>query len=181
MENQNLENKNKEVVGNMDNKSPQEAVQNNPVSPESPINPVLIDEAKKELEIKYAGFWIRFVAVIVDGIIVSIASAIVIAIMKSIVGEFYGANFFGYVITWAYYIFMTDRYQATLGKKLLGLKVVNEDFTKAPLGNIVLRETVGKIISSIILLIGYIMVAFNKKKRALHDIVSGTVVIRDSK
>lgn len=177
MEEKNIENKNEEVLGDTADRVSQKAS----VNQEEQINPVLVDEMRSETEVKYAGFWIRFVAVVIDGIIISVVSFILVAIMNGLAGDFYGAKFFGYVITWGYYIFMTDRYQATLGKKLLGLKVVSEDFSKASLGNIILRETVGKLISSIILLIGYIMVAFNTRKRALHDIISGTVVIKDSK
>lgn len=158
-----------------------EPVQNNvaPVSPamQSPQSVVTPENAP---QVKYAGFWIRFLAVFIDGIILSIVSVPLMLIAGSDEKSF-GLNFLGYIISWAYYIYMTDRYQATLGKKIFGLKVVNENFTKASLGNIILRETVGKIVSAIILFIGYIMAAFSSRKRALHDIIADTVVVYDSK
>lgn len=137
-------------------------------------------------QVKYAGFWIRWVAVFIDGIVVTVvAIPIMIAFYFLSGGTFSGKdsdmpvgfNFLGYIISWSYYIFMTDKYQATLGKKAMGIIVVAEDLSKLPLGKIILRETIGKIVSGIIFGIGYLMAAFTNKKRALHDIISGTVVI----
>ena len=76
---------------------------------------------------------------------------------------------------------MTYKYQATLGKIFVGIKVVREDLNRASLGNLILRELVGKIISLVTLLAGYVMAAFTLRKRALHDIIGGTVVISDDK
>jgi len=137
-------------------------------------------------QVKYAGFWIRWVAVFIDGIVVTVvAIPIMIAFYFLSGGTFSGKdadmpvgfNFLGYIISWSYYIFMTDKYQATFGKKAMGIIVVAEDLSKLPLGKIILRETIGKIVSGIILGIGYLMAAFTNRKRALHDIISGTVVI----
>jgi uncharacterized RDD family membrane protein YckC len=153
---------------------------------DSQILQVPIANDNNVVQVRYAGFWIRWVAVFIDGIIVSIVVipvAIAFAFINyselDLLEDSYGVNFIGYLIAWGYYIFMTDKYQATLGKRWMGIKVANEDFTKAPLGKIILRETVGKIISGFILCIGYIMAAFGPKKRALHDVISGTVVIYD--
>lgn len=137
--------------------------------------------------VKYAGFWIRLLAAIIDGIVISVISIPIAAAFYFLSGNFFieevgmgssmGFNFLGYAISWGYYILMTDKYQATLGKKAMGIVVVAEDFSKIPLGKIILRETVGKVVSGIIFGIGYIMAAFTSRKRALHDIISGTVVI----
>lgn len=138
-------------------------------------------------EVKYAGFWVRWVAVFLDGIIVNVAYGIVVAPIFVVVGFSTAstednpmlslASFIMYPIAWAYYIFMTNKYQATIGKMALGLVVLKEDGQRAELGKIVLRETVGKILSAITLGIGYIMAGFTKKKQALHDMVAGTVVV----
>lgn len=137
--------------------------------------------------VKYAGFWIRWVASFIDGIVVFFMAMPLMIIFALVSGEFstfikgeessLGINFLGYAVTWGYYIVMTDRYQATVGKKLMGIMVLGEDLNRVPVGKIVLRETVGKLVSGIILLIGYIMAAFTDRKRALHDMISGTVVI----
>lgn len=137
-------------------------------------------------EVKYAGFWIRWVAVILDGIIVNVAWAVVaiplgIASYSMTGAEsnpvFNSLSLLMYPLMWAYYIFMTNKYQATLGKMALGLKVVAEDGQRAELGKIILRETVGKILSGITLGIGYIMAGFTQKKQALHDMVASTAVV----
>jgi len=65
----------------------------------------------------------------------------------------------------------------TLGKKVCGIRVVSErervGFLRA-----ILRETVGKWISGMILGIGFLMVAFHKEKRGLHDLIAGTWVVK---
>ncbi|HBI17250.1 MAG TPA: RDD family protein [Candidatus Moranbacteria bacterium] len=171
-----MENKINENQGSADN-SDLNVPQNNPAPLVS--EPVTNNENVSQSQVKYAGFWIRFVAVIIDGIIVFFISLPLIVIFKFVLSiESSGfLNLLSSLISWGYYIYMTDKYQATLGKKAMGIMVVDESLAKASLGNIVLRETVGKIVSAIILLIGYIMAAFTSKKRALHDLIAGTVVI----
>lgn len=136
-------------------------------------------------EVKYAGFWIRWVAVLLDGFIFVILiylNVLLQLILSGFIHEknssiFYLVGYLPIPIMVVYYIFMTNKYQATLGKMALGLKVVAEDGQRAELGKIVLRETVGKILSAITLGIGYIMAGFTQKKQALHDMVAGTVVV----
>lgn len=177
----NLGENQEQIVGDNLNQSPA------PVSPVAPISQPVIN-IEDTPQVKYAGFWIRWVAILIDGIVVAVMTIpIMIAFYFLSGGSFsfldkdsempLGFNFLGYIISWSYYIFMTDKYQATLGKKAMGIIVVTENFQKASLGNIILRETVGKIISGIILCIGYLMAAFTDRKRALHDMISGTVVI----
>lgn len=175
-EQKDMENKINENGGDMN--SPELSVSQNKPAP-LVSEPVLDVESVSQSPVRYAGFWIRFVAVIIDGIIVFFISLPIIVIFKFVLSiESSGfLNLLSSVISWGYYIYMTDKYQATLGKKAMGIMVVNESLIKASLGNIVLRETVGKIVSAIILLIGYIMAAFTSKKRALHDLIAGTVVI----
>lgn len=170
---ENKVNENQEGVNN----SELNVAQGNPAPQVS--EPVMSGENVSQMPVRYAGFWIRFVAVIIDGIIVFFISLPIIVIFKFVLDiESSGfLNLLSSVISWSYYIYMTDKYQATLGKKAMGIMVVDENLAKASLGNIVLRETVGKIVSAIILLIGYIMAAFTSKKRALHDLIAGTVVI----
>ena len=137
--------------------------------------------------IKYAGFWIRFVAVFIDSIIVGVVTfpiRLVLGMIFGFVGD--GDSFalnillsmISFLISVTYYVGLTHKYQATWGKKLVGIEVRSDDSsTRASLGSIVLRETVGKFVSSIILCIGYIMVAFTDKKQAAHDMIAKTVVV----
>jgi predicted Zn finger-like uncharacterized protein len=77
-----------------------------------------------------------------------------------------------------YYVVPTAITGKTLGKKVCGIRVVSER-EKVGFLRAILRETVGKWISAIIFGIGFLMVAFQKEKRGLHDMIAGTWVIRD--
>jgi uncharacterized RDD family membrane protein YckC len=82
------------------------------------------------------------------------------------------------VLNWLYYSLLeSSAWQATLGKKALGLEVTDLDGNRISFGRATGRFF-AKFISSIILGIGYIMAGFTEKKQALHDILAGTLVIR---
>jgi uncharacterized RDD family membrane protein YckC len=69
----------------------------------------------------------------------------------------------------------SSHWQGGIGKKLLGIKVGDFEGKRISLGKAVLR-LFGKWISGQILLIGYLMAFFTKKKQALHDFLAGTFV-----
>ena len=77
-----------------------------------------------------------------------------------------------------YYALMeSSKYQATVGKIVMGIKVVNKqgqglDFSKALLRNL------SKILSAFILGIGYIMIVFDDRKQGLHDKIADTFVVK---
>ena len=135
----------------------------------------------EQVKIKYAGFWIRWGASFLDGLVL-FGAGFVIGIFVGLIGAVLKivlllSQIIGILISWAYFIYMTHKYQATLGKKVLGIKVYSNKLEKSTLGKIILRETIGKFVSGIILLIGYIMAGFTDKKQALHDMMADTVVI----
>jgi uncharacterized RDD family membrane protein YckC len=142
--------------------------------------------------LRYAGFWVRFVAKFIDNTIIGIMGML-----------FYAAAFFMFFLddkmmmtpakmmafslvyllqiafSIAYATFFVGKYGATPGKMALNLKVVNPDG-----GEVGYAKAFGRffaeIISGIILAIGYIMAAFDDEKRALHDRICSTRVIRKS-
>lgn len=132
-------------------------------------------------QVGYAGFWMRYLALNLDSLIISFIIGLPIGMVTTIVNGtsvFTGVmSLLQIVLTYTYFIFLTNKNQATIGKKLLGLYVVSEDGTKLSLGKIAFRETIGKFISFIILCIGYLMVAFTAKKQGLHDKMVGSVVL----
>jgi uncharacterized RDD family membrane protein YckC len=67
--------------------------------------------------------------------------------------------------------------QATLGKMAVGIKVTDEAGARISFGRAVGRYF-GKFVSTIILLIGFLMVAFTEKKQGLHDKLAGTLVVK---
>lgn len=122
---------------------------------------------------KYAGFWLRFFAHVIDAVIVTIG----LFISSGFFGDAKGL-IIGYMLYFAYFISMTYYYGATLGKMIVGIEVLSDSFKSASLGRIVLREAIGKVISGFIIMIGYMMAGFTIKKQALHDMIANTVVVQ---
>jgi uncharacterized RDD family membrane protein YckC len=149
--------------------------------------------------VAYAGFWLRFVALIIDFIIIYCVRALIFlpfGIGMGMRGMFHGAQpqspadlvpFFATIIRimiistiiqWLYFSLMeSSAWQATLGKKALGLTVTDLEGRRISFGRATGRYF-AKIISSLILFIGYIMAGFTEKKQALHDMIAGTLVLR---
>ena len=138
----------------------------------------------------YAGFWIRGVARLIDGITLGIAQAFIALLFFGTFGAQFLPKVMGsanvglrlsfYVLSYAIAIVYETvflRYQgATLGKMALGLKVVRSDGESLGWGISVGRYFM-YVVSGIILSIGYIMAGFDDEKRALHDRVCDTRVI----
>lgn len=145
----------------------------------------------------YAGFWRRFAAVIIDGlilgicfnigsiIITSMLTGLFLPILKTeedatIFGLtiFISVAFLGFFVQWLYYALMeSSSKQATLGQRAMGIYVTDLNGNRISFGKATGRYF-GKIISSLILCIGYLMAAFTEKKQALHDIMAGCLVVR---
>lgn len=82
------------------------------------------------------------------------------------------------VVTWLYYALMeSSARQATLGKMALGIIVTDIEGRRIGFGKATGRHF-AKILSALILGIGFLMVAFTQRKQGLHDILAGTLVIR---
>lgn len=146
---------------------------------------------------RYGGFWIRVLAYIIDSIILQFVSTILMMVffgvgfglsgMASGGGNeaaisiglviFYLATF---VISWLYFALLeSSSWQGTVGKKGLGLIVTDEDGEQISFGRATGRYF-GKIISSIIIGIGFLMVGWTQRKQGLHDIMAGTLVHKAS-
>lgn len=164
-------------------------------------------EAEKK---QYAGFWIRFGAYLIDGLIVGIPYLIILMILmftmvsntegfeqlmfaedpmyveeqipeEALMGMivFYLISFvIGILVSVGYYAGLhASRWQATIGKKLLGLKVTTIQGERISFWRAVGRFLGMQLLSSIFM-IGFIMAAFTEKKQSLHDMISGTIVIK---
>ena len=132
----------------------------------------------------YGGFWIRLVAYIIDAILLSLAMGVV----GTVVGfnvfatdmENYNpaANLISLVIGWLYFALLESSERgATVGKMAMGLRVVTDQGQRLSFLNATGRYF-AKIISAIILCIGFIMIAFTDRKRGLHDMIAGTLVVK---
>jgi uncharacterized RDD family membrane protein YckC len=87
-------------------------------------------------------------------------------------------NVIGIILNWLYYtLFEASSKQATLGKMALGIKVTDLDGEPITFARANGRYW-AKIISTLTLLVGYIMAAFTERKQALHDILAGCLVVQ---
>ncbi len=80
-----------------------------------------------------------------------------------------------------YYVIPTFLYGKTIGKKLLGLEVIDFKGEKRNFFQIFFRETIAKFISGIVLFLGYIWFRFQKDHRAWHDLMARTIVVQTYK
>lgn len=134
-------------------------------------------------EMVYGGFWIRVGAKIIDGIILYAVNMFLGFIIGLISGRGLGSIIVQNVLYIALGICYTTYFLGTLGatpgKMACGLKVVQSDGEKIGYGRACGRHF-AELLSAMILCIGYIMVAFDDEKRALHDRICDTRVIRKS-
>ncbi|MBW6508802.1 MAG: zinc-ribbon domain-containing protein [Desulfuromonadales bacterium] len=137
-----------------------------------------------------ATFWMRAVATLVDAAIVFglqmiLGGILALAGTVTVVGSDGGGgetafivHFFSYLISFTYYIFFTGYCGQTPGKMVLRIKVVRQDGSPISYGRAAFREVPAKFLSGIIFGIGYLMVIFDEQKRALHDRLADTYVIK---
>ncbi|MDD2706789.1 MAG: RDD family protein [Verrucomicrobiae bacterium] len=153
---------------------------------ENPILPGAMD---------YAGFWIRFVAKFVDGIILNIANFFIgilfgifmpglvapnqktAGLVAVIVGQLI-LILAQMVISISYNTFFVGRYGATPGKMACKLKIVRSDGSQVGYARAFGRQF-AEMLSGLILCFGYLMVIWDDEKRALHDRICDTRVIRN--
>ncbi len=160
---------------------------------------------RKADEIRYAGFWVRFLASLIDTVVLALPLGMIVYLFSG--GEWldfsqmqrsmeFAQNgealnalqssgsarmkweLLFEVLMAAVIIFFWKRWAgATPGKKMLGIHVVDFKTHQAINNKQAIIRYIGYIASSIILMIGFIMVAFRKDKRALHDLMAETIVI----
>jgi uncharacterized RDD family membrane protein YckC len=155
-----------------------------PTSGSAPPPPVWDARPAGPDHVAYGGFWIRVVAYIIDGILLTIVYGIVARLLGIDIFEpdwrHYDpmGNLLSLVISWLYFALLESSVRgATVGKMAMGLRVVTSDGQRLSFMNATGRYF-AKILSAIILFIGFIMVAFTDKKRGLHDMIAGTLVIK---
>ncbi len=148
---------------------------------------------------RYAGFWLRFTAHLLDGTVIAIATFIPLVIAVAVFAKDFDitkastdaetmraiAVFAGpllalifYVGLWLYHALMTSSaYQGTLGKMALGLKVTDLDGNRISFWRASLRFF-GTLVSNASFSVGYLIQPFTARKQTLHDLIAGTLVVR---
>jgi len=125
---------------------------------------------------KKASFLERLAAIIVDSLLLFL-----IFLPLNIVLRKFGLNIAGIVqllITVVYNIFFIYKTGSTIGKRLLRIQVVNLEYENVSLKQVIIRETIGKFLSNILLTLGYIWVLIDKNRQAWHDKLAGTYVVK---
>lgn len=145
----------------------------------------------QENNVYYAGFFVRLAAAVLDELFIGIILLFVkIPMVLQSMGGLTGSPLFSevlfhftmwdilfYMLAKGYFIVTTYSAGATLGKKLMKVKVVSSDSRSLTLWNILYRETIGKYLSGLLFWIGYIIIGIDREKRAFHDMLSDTRVI----
>jgi uncharacterized RDD family membrane protein YckC len=126
----------------------------------------------------YAGFWRRVAAYILDGIIISIVLVPLSLVLRDPEQQATVYYPVSTAVSWLYFALMeSSARQATVGKMALGMVVTDLDGNKIGFGRATGRYF-AKILSALILAIGFIMVAFTQKKQGLHDMIASTLVVK---
>lgn len=151
--------------------------------------------------VEYGGFWRRFLAIIIDNLIISIPFEIIgfaLGITSSSYSRYMDIlngttssttmttqystasimfSIINLVVTILYFALMeSSKYQATLGKMVLGMKVTDMNGERISFAR-ALGRYIAKFLSYMTLFIGFMMAGFTEKKQALHDMVASTLVV----
>jgi len=125
-----------------------------------------------EATVEYMGFWIRFGASIIDGVVISVVSFVLSRLTWGM------AIMSGIFLFWLYYWLFTGLKGQTLGKMAVGIKVVNARGDMVGLGGAAMREILGKLISAIAIGIGFLWIAGDRQKQGWHDKIASTYVVK---
>jgi uncharacterized RDD family membrane protein YckC len=153
--------------------------------------------------LRYAGFWLRFVAYVIDGMIVGCVFLIIFGFLAAVTGigstlrnmrpgedpgdvvALLGVTFIFAVLgialvgVWLYYALLeSSSWQGTLGKKVLGLAVTDTEGRRISFGRASGRYFAKFVTNLIPLFIGYILAGFTERKQAIHDMIAGCLVLR---
>ncbi len=162
----------------------------------------VLDGTASEEAKDYAGFWVRFCARLIDGLFLSVFTVPLTLINEGLsIRLIRGASARGstrfedfpqlgtyltlqatfvllaFALAIAYEIFFVGRFAGTPGKLLLGVRVVRSDFSRVSYWRAAVR-VLGRMLSDMTLYIGYLMVLFDPQRRALHDYIADTRVIK---
>lgn len=153
--------------------------------------------------VEYAGFWVRFLAFLIDNAVMGIGFVLILIPLifltglGGIIGEIhpnedmndvgifmlFGLLFLAATVsllwTWLYHALMeSSEWQATVGKRLLGLVVTDMAGQRVSFGRATGRHFAKIVTNMVPAFIGYIMAGFTERKQALHDMLAGCLVLR---
>jgi len=138
-------------------------------------------------EVKYAGFWKRLLAFVVDLGVISLIFFALAIILPILLGPWLGVPggsvilasgaVVWLVITWLYWALMeSSSKQGTFGKDMLGIVVTDAEGNRISFRKATVRHF-GKVASALPVLAGFVMAGFTAKKQGLHDLITGSLVV----
>ena len=133
----------------------------------------------------YAGFWMRFVAYLIDMIVIYAISSLLNTFSFGLLNKrldfpILGEESLSYVIVmFAYFISMTYFFSQTLGKMIMKIKVETNKGDKLSFTDVIYRELVGRLLTIFLANLPYLAIAFTNKKKGLHDFIADTVVVKE--
>jgi len=143
-------------------------------------------QEQEEEQVEYAGFWVRLLASLVDGILLTIFISLPLTLIYGFQDYWFGEQFFlgfwdvvlGYITPLALMIWFWVRFLATPGKMLLGLQIVDAKTMSALTVWQSIGRTLGYFLSTAVILMGFFVIAFDQRKQGWHDKLARTVVIK---
>jgi len=140
------------------------------------------------LGVRQATIGTRFVAILIDSVLVSILTSIIFAPFSELAPWHYFGGHSGMltnigsimqsVILGIYAVVMTVYFGGTIGKRIMNLKVVKTDGSAPDLNTYVMRYIIGYPVSSLIIGLGFIWAIFDPQKQGWHDKIAGTYVVK---
>lgn len=134
----------------------------------------------------YAGFWTRFIAYVLDMIVVYSLASLLNTVSFGLLNRQFdfpvlGEESLSYVIVmFTYFISMTYFFSQTLGKMIMKIKIETNRGDKLSFADVVYRELVGRLLTIFLAYLPYLAVAFTNKKKGLHDFIADTVVVKEN-
>ena len=169
----------------------------------APAHPPMMSAPAPQLQ--HAGFWLRFLAYLIDsmvmglGVVFVMVPLIFLTGLGSLLGRIHPEEELGdagvfliigvlflfatvsLTVTWLYHAWMeSSEWQATVGKKALGLIMTDMAGQRVNFGRATGRHFAKIVTNMVPAFIGYIMAGFTEKKQALHDMIAGCVILRRS-
>jgi uncharacterized RDD family membrane protein YckC len=131
----------------------------------------------------FAGFWRRFAAYAIDYLLVLLGGTVLgaVAIQAGLVADGTQGRFTLWLVV-GYFLYCTllesSPWQATVGKRVIGVKVVNRRGERIGFARAAVRF-VAKLLSVLTLFVGYLLIVVTRRRQALHDLIAGTLVTHD--
>jgi len=121
-----------------------------------------------------AGFWVRALAMMIDGVILAIVGTPLVYLYFN---DLVAYQLTSWIVSFSYFALLQPRMGGSFGKKAMGLRLVSEDLGPVTPGQGILRYFMS-MVSGMFLFLGYLWVVFDERKQSWHDKVARTLVVR---